>query len=127
MYIASYNQGIVLLLILDINRRLCLSQFLPESLSCVDLKKIFWISIITRPIPNSTADNTRNKNVKDNKFTLSKIKPTDKTTTYNVIHSNSAVNRRCNAFETLKAILKNIKKKSMKYKFISPINIINYK
>ena len=37
----------------------------------MDLRKTFCISMITKPIPNSTADNTRKKNVKERKFTLS--------------------------------------------------------
>lgn len=36
-----------------------------------DRKKIFCTSSNTSPIPNSTADKTRKKNVRDNKFKLS--------------------------------------------------------
>ena len=36
-----------------------------------DLKKIFWTSNKTRPIPNSTADSTKKKKVKDKRFRLS--------------------------------------------------------
>jgi hypothetical protein len=57
----------------------------------IDLKKTFCIKIITKPIPNSTADSTKKKNVKDKKFTLSYNKPIDNDKTYNVIHSISAV------------------------------------
>ena len=34
---------------------------------------------ITSPIPNSTADNTKKKNVRESKLRLSYKKPTDKT------------------------------------------------
>ena len=34
-------------------------------------KKTFCNNNSTKPIPNSTADNTRNKNVKDNRLMLS--------------------------------------------------------
>lgn len=40
---------------------------------------MFWINIITSPIPNSTADNTKKKNVKDKKFKLSYRNPMDNT------------------------------------------------
>ena len=36
-----------------------------------DLKKMFWTSNKTKPIPNSTADRTKKKNVRDSKFKLS--------------------------------------------------------
>ena len=42
-----------------------------ESDNDKDLKKIFWTSSKTKPMPNSTADNTKKKKVKDNKFKLS--------------------------------------------------------
>ena len=48
--------------------------------------------MITRPIPNSTADKTRKKNVRDKKLTLSYRKPIDKDNIYKVIQSISAVN-----------------------------------
>ena len=44
-----------------------------------DLNIRCCISIIIRPKPNSTADNIKKKKVKDNKFTLSNIKPTNNT------------------------------------------------
>lgn len=44
----------------------------------IDLKKTFCINIITKPIPNSTADSTRKKNVSERKFTLSYKKPMDR-------------------------------------------------
>jgi hypothetical protein len=68
----------------------------------VDLKKTFCKSIITSPIPNSTADKTRKKKVKDKRFILSKTNPTEITIIYNVIQSNSAVNNKCSALQTLK-------------------------
>jgi hypothetical protein len=108
-----------------------LIQFLELLDNWIDLKNIFCINIIIKPIPNSTADNTRKKKVKDNKFMLSYIKPADKTIIYKVIHSNSAVKRRCNEFEGLITRLANKKKNRKKYKFKSPINKLykkwNYK
>jgi len=65
-------------------------------------------------MPNSTADNTRKKNVKDNKLMLSYKKPTAKVIMYSVIQSNSAVNKRCKAFETLVTMLKSNKKNKKK-------------
>ena len=118
-----YNQGKVMFLTLFINLKLCLIQFLLLSCSCKDLKKMFCNNIITNPIPNSTADKTRKKNVNDKRLILSYKKPIDSTMIYKVIHSNSAVSNRCNALDTLFAILKiNIKNK-IKYKLMSPINI----
>ena len=79
---------------------------------------------MTRPIPNSTADKTRKKNVRLSTFKLSYRKPIVKETMYNVIHNISAVNNKCSALVTLFAMLRNIKKNKIKYKFVSPINII---
>ena len=74
-------------------------------------------------MPNSTADKTKKKKVSESKLTLSYKNPTDRTMIYNVIQSNSAVNSKCNALETLFAILKISKKNKTKYRLISPINI----
>jgi hypothetical protein len=57
----------------EINLELCLDQFLLLSDKCIDLKKMFCSNMITRPIPNSTADKTKKKNVSDNKLVLSYI------------------------------------------------------
>ena len=70
--------------------------------------------MITRPIPNSTADRTRKKKVKEIIFKLSYKSPIDKTIIYRVIHNNSAVNNKCNALETLFEILRNSRKNSIK-------------
>ena len=110
-------------LTLLINLKLCLTQFLLLSCNCRDRKNIFCKSIITKPIPNSTADKTRKKKVKESKLTLSYKKPIDKTMMYNVIQSSSAVNSKCSALETLFAMLKISKKNKTKYRLISPINI----
>lgn len=85
---------------------------------------ICWTNIIIKPKPNSTADKIRKKNVKDNILRLSKIKPINKHNMYNVIHNNSAVNNKCSAVFTFKAILVNIIKKITKTKFKSPKTII---
>lgn len=120
-----YNQGKLILLTLFTNLKLCLLQFLLLSWSWRDLKNIFCKSNITNPIPNSTADKTKKKNVSDNKLMLSYKKPTDNTIIYNVIQSNSAVKSKCSALETLFEILNINKKKRTKYRLMSPINI-NY-
>ena len=87
---------------------------------------MFWRSINTRPIPNSMADRTKKKKVKDNKFKLSKINPAVNVNEYNVIHSNSAVKSRCKAvFELIKILTNKIKKKRIN-KFKSPNNIKAY-
>lgn len=78
------------------------------------------------PNPNSTADNIRKKKVKDNKFTLSKIKPTTKTIIYSDIHNNSAVNNKCNAVFMFSTIVKKKMKNIINIRFISP-NIIFFK
>ena len=57
--------------ILLIKRILYLDQFLVLSCNCKDLKKIFCSNIMTNPIPNSTADKTKKKKVKDSKLILS--------------------------------------------------------
>lgn len=65
-------------------------------------------------MPNSTADSTKKKNVSDSKLTLSDMYPTAKTTMYNVIQSNSAVNNKCRALVTLNEILNKIRKNKIK-------------
>lgn len=101
-----------------------LKLFLFESLKLIDLKNIYWISIITSPKPNSTADRTKKKKVNDNRFKLSKINPDNKTSIYNVTHKSSAVNNKCKAEFTFITIVKNNKKKIISIKLISPkINI----
>ena len=74
---------------------------------------MFCINIITRPIPNSTADRTKKKKVRESKLELSYIKPIDNTTIYKVIHRSSAVNNKWREFDMLFVILKNIKKKTI--------------
>jgi hypothetical protein len=81
------------------------------------------MSIITKPIPNSTADRTRKKNVNDKKFTLSYKSPIDKDNTYKVIQSISAVSNKCRAVFTFTIIVTNIKKNIIEKRFRSPIYI----
>ena len=76
-HVKLYNQGSCRFFILLTNLKLCLAQFLLLLCNCKDLKNIFCKSIITKPIPNSTADKTRKKNVRDNRLILSYKKPTD--------------------------------------------------
>ena len=89
----------------------------------IDLRKIFWTKIITRPKPNSTADKIKRKNVSDKRFTLLKIKPINKVIMYRVIHINSAVSSKCSDVFTLSTILRNIIKNSIKRRFKSPKDI----
>jgi len=91
-----------------------------ESLRLVDLRKTFCIKISTKPIPNSTAESTRKKNVRDIKFILSKRVPKLKTIKYKVIQSNSAVKRRCNAVVTLILILEKRMKNINIKRLVSP-------
>ena len=60
---------------------LCFSQFFGLSTSCIERRNIFCSRIITKPIPNSTADKTKKKKVKESKFVLSYSKPIDSTIT----------------------------------------------
>ena len=85
---------------------------------------MFWRSIITNPVPNSTADKIRKKNVNERKLTLSYIKPIIMTMEYNVIHKNSAVSSKCTAVFTFNEILANKKKKINSRKFNSLNNIM---
>ena len=84
---------------------------------------MFCIRIKTIPIPNSTADKTKKKKVKEMIFMLSYKIPICRTIIYKVIHKISAVNSKCRALETFKVTVIIIKKKITKYKFKSPINI----
>jgi hypothetical protein len=69
------------------------------------------------------ADNTKKKNVKDNKFKLSYVKPTRNTIAYKVIHRSSAVSNKCKAVLVLIKILINKIKKKKISRFKSPNNI----
>ena len=83
-------------------------------------------NIITKPKANSAAENIKKKNVNDNIFTLSNIKPINSTIIYRDIHISSAVNNKCNAVFTLSIIVKKNKKNNKNTKFKSP-NIIYLK
>ena len=78
-------------------------------------------------MPNSTADKTRKKKVNDKKFILSYIIPTESDTTYKVIHSISAVSKRCNAVLTFITMVSSITKKNIENKLRSPIYIIAFR
>ena len=86
-------------------------------------KKIFWIKSSTKPIPNSTAESTKNKKVNDNRFKLSYEIPTDKVKKYKVIHRISAVNSRCKAELTFMQIELKIIINTIINKLTSPIYI----
>ena len=65
-------------LTLEVNRVEFFIKSELESNSDKDLKKTFWTSNITSPIPNSTADSTKKKKVKDIKFKLSQTMPIER-------------------------------------------------
>lgn len=73
---------------------------------------MFCKSNKTNPNPNSMAEKTKKKKVKESTFKLSKIIPIKKTIAYNVIHNNSAVSNKCKEVFVLIKILKRIKKKN---------------
>ena len=68
-----------------------LNTFVSESFKFKVRDKICWSSNRTRPIPNSTAEKIKKKNVRDRIFKLSLTSPTNNTIAYRVIQSNSAV------------------------------------
>lgn len=78
---------------------------------------MFWNNNKTNPIPNSIAENTKKKKVKDNIFKLSYMRPTNKAIAYKDIHNISAVSRRCKAVFVLTTTLNIIKKKKKKRRF----------
>jgi hypothetical protein len=100
-----------------------LLKLLDLSFKFIDLLKIFCRSTITRPIPNSTADNIKKKNVKDSILTLSYINPIIRERLYKVIHKNSAVSNKCSAVFILITIPIKIKKNKKNKKLTSPKNI----
>ena len=77
--------------------------------------------MITKPIPNSTADNTRKKNVNDRKLTLSYKNPIDSDNMYRVIQSISAVSNKWRAVLTFMIIVTSIRKNRIENKLISPM------
>jgi hypothetical protein len=91
-----------------------------KSFKFIDLRNIFWVSISTKPIPNSIADNTKKKKVSETKFKLSNKVPIDSINKYKVIHKSSAVKRRCRAVVTFVLILTKRIKKIIIYKLTSP-------
>jgi hypothetical protein len=96
---------------------------LSESLKFIDRLSLFLIRSKIKPRPNSIAEKTKKKNVKDSKFKLSKIKPAKSTIAYKVIHKISAVNNKCNAVLVFSIKLKKIKLKKIKSTLISPKSI----
>ena len=74
-------------------------------------------------MPNSTADKTKKRKVKDSKFKLSYEIPKDNVKKYKVIHNISAVNSRCKAELTFMQTELSIIIKTIINKFISPIYI----
>jgi len=103
--IINYNHGVCTVLSLFKNLVLYFTSFLELSFKLSDLVKTFCTKSRTNPTPNSTADKTRKKKVKDKKLALSYTIPKDNTSTYKVIHKISAVSSRCNAELTLIVIL----------------------
>ena len=113
--------------ILELKRVECFKKSEFESIRDKDLKKTFWIRSNTKPIPNSTAERTRKRKVSDNKFKLSYEIPKDNVKKYRVIHSISAVNRRCKAELTFIQIELKIIMNTIINKLASPIYIYLYK
>lgn len=77
---------------------------------------MFWNSNKTRPIPNSIAEKTKKKKVRDRMLRLSYIKPIKRTRVYKVIHKSSAVSNKCKAvlvFITMLNIIRKKKKNNM--------------
>jgi len=105
---------------LEENLELCFSQFTFKSFKFMDLRNIFWVNISTRPIPNSIADNTKKKKVREIRFKLSNKVPIDSTSKYKVIHKSSAVRSKCRAVVTFVLILAKRMKKIIMYKLTSP-------
>lgn len=87
---------------------------------------MFWKSNKTKPRPNSMAEKTKKKKVKDKIFKLSKIKPIKRVTAYKVIQSSSAVSNKWRLVLMFTITLKSKRKKKMKSKFKSPKNIKNF-
>lgn len=88
----------------------------------IDLVNINCISIKTKPILNSAADNIKKKNVNETKFTLFDKKPISKTIEYRVIHKNSAVSTKCSDVLILTTIDINITVKTIIKKLNSQNN-----
>ena len=85
---------------------------------------VFCIRSRISPIPNSIADKTKKKNVKERMFKLSYIKPINKVIAYIVIHNNSAVSNKWSDVLVFMTILNSINKKNKKNKFmLSTINL----
>lgn len=78
------------------------------------------------PIPNSIAERTRTKNVKETMFRLSNTNPIKRQIAYSVIHNNSAVNNKCRDVFVLITILNRSKKKKIinKFKLSTIINFL---
>jgi len=76
-----YNQFFLDTLSLEENLELYFIQFEEESFRLIDLKKIFCIKIIINPIPNSIADRTKKKKVREITLELSKKQPIESTIT----------------------------------------------
>lgn len=78
-------------------------------------------------MPNSMADKTKKKNVKDSMFKLSYIKPINNAIAYMVIQSISAVRSKCKEVFEFIIILNNINKKKKKNKLmLSTINLVEF-
>lgn len=108
----NYFQFILFKKIKDLNLLENLEKFKSLSFKDKDLVKVFCINKSIKPIPNSTADKTKKKNVKDKIFKLSNSRPTIKDTPYKVIHKISAVNSKCTEVFVFTKRLKKIKKKN---------------
>ena len=84
-------KGIKFDLTRELNLVECLRKSELVSVRDKDRKNMFCINNRMSPIPNSTADKTRKRNVRDIKFKLSYEIPIDNVIKYKVIHKISAV------------------------------------
>ena len=101
-------------------------KLVSESFKLIERLTMFWNKSKIRPIPNSIAEKTKKKNVKDKTFKLSKITPIKKTIAYKVIQSSSAVNKRWRLVFVFTIILNSNKKKKKINKFKSPITTMGF-
>lgn len=123
-FILFYFHFILFKKITDLNLLANFEKLKSESVKDKVLVIVFWINNKIKPIPNSTADKTKKKKVKDKTLIQSNIKPIINEIAYNVIHKISAVNNKWIDVFVLIKRLKKIKKKN-KNKIFKLSTIIN--
>lgn len=113
-WLFSYFQFILFKKTVDLNLLENLEKFKSKSVKERVLVIVFWISKRINPIPNSTADNTKKKKVRERTLILSKVNPKIKEIEYRVIQRISAVSNKWAEVLVLTKRLKKIKKKNKK-------------